>query len=117
MLQRTQNADRIQIVVVADVRDAENLAFHFTLAISDNGIERVAEFLNEFSGINSVRGANCGEGGCGRGCVKLQSNGLRAGASHGGTELRIFDENFPSLGQVTISHSPHKIQRSSQRRK
>ena len=52
VLERAQNADRVQVIVVADVRDAKELAFHFALAISHHGVEGLAEFFDDRSGVN-----------------------------------------------------------------
>src|ERR1039458_8819225 len=66
VLQRAQNTDRIEIVVVADVRNAKELAFHFALAIRYDGVERLAEFLDDLSGIDSIRRADRSQCGCRR---------------------------------------------------
>ena len=54
VFQGAQNADRIQVVVVSDVGDAEELAFHLALSVRHNRVERLAEFLDDFAGVDSV---------------------------------------------------------------
>src|ERR1035441_10208777 len=66
VLQRAQNTDRIEIVVVADVRNTEELALHFALAVRYHGVERLAEFFDDLSGIDSIRRADRSECGCRR---------------------------------------------------
>src|ERR1700688_5084551 len=100
MLERSQNTNRVQIVVVADVRDAEHLALHIALAVGYHCVKGLAKFLNDLSGIESIRRTNRGECGRGRCREELQPKGPNSCASHFGTELRIVDQGFPALDQV-----------------
>src|SRR5271165_133860 len=42
-------------IEIAEVRDAENLAFHGTLAVGDDGAEAIAVFLDDHAGVHSGR--------------------------------------------------------------
>src|ERR1700687_2206137 len=50
MFERREDADVIQIIVVADVGDAEKFAFHLTLAVGHHSIERFAELFYDLAG-------------------------------------------------------------------
>src|SRR5271154_6440418 len=52
------DGEQIGEVEVAEVRDAEDLAFHGPLAVGDDGTETVAEFLDDHAGIHTSRWFN-----------------------------------------------------------
>jgi len=54
LLQRAQNSDRVQIIKVAQMRDAEQLALHFALPVGDDGSKIVAELFHDGSLIDSL---------------------------------------------------------------
>src|SRR2546430_13539503 len=47
LLQRSQYSDRVQIVVIADVRDAKQLALHLGLAIGHDGSKGLTKLLHD----------------------------------------------------------------------
>src|SRR5215469_1353615 len=63
VFQRGECADRIEIVVIAEMRHAEELAFHLSLPVGDDGVERVVEFFNDGAGIDSRGRTDRGHGG------------------------------------------------------
>ena len=66
VLERRQNPDRIQIIVVADVGDAEQLALHVALSVGHHCRERLAEFLHDLAGVESRRSIDRGQRGARR---------------------------------------------------
>ncbi len=63
VFERAQNADRVEIVVVPNVRDAEQLAFHLALSVGDDRIKAFAELLHDLAGVDPVRRADRGQRG------------------------------------------------------
>src|SRR5215470_20043931 len=47
LLERRQNPYGVEIVVIADVCDTEELAFHLALSVGDHRTEGVAKFLDD----------------------------------------------------------------------
>ena len=58
MFQRGQNANRVQIIVVADVSDAEKLSLHFRLSVGHDRAKLVAEAFADGGGIGAGRGSD-----------------------------------------------------------
>src|ERR1700758_4655170 len=63
VFQRGKNSHGVQIVVIAEVGDAEELALHLALAIRYNRAERVAEFFDDFAGVEPGWRLDCGKRG------------------------------------------------------
>src|SRR4029077_8289069 len=63
LLQRRQYPDRVQIVVIADVRDAKQLALHLSLAIGHDSSEGLTKFLHNRSGIDPSGRFDCSKRG------------------------------------------------------
>src|SRR3954451_15707421 len=82
VLERAQDADRVEIVVVPDVSDPEQLALHLSLAVRHHGVERLAEFLHDLAGVEPIRSSNRRKSSGRRGSVKTQSQSLRSCPGH-----------------------------------
>src|SRR5260370_29760091 len=98
MFERRQDADGVQIIVVANVGDAEKFALHLTLAGGDDRIEGLAELFYNLAGIDAVgRRDRSKRRRRGRG-VELEAEGHCARARHFSAKLSIVYEFFPTLG-------------------
>ena len=115
VLQRADDADGIEVVVVAEMGDAEELALHLALAVGDDHGKALAEFLHDGAGIDAGgrqhRGHRSGRTG---GREQLQAERLHAGAHHGGRSFRIVDERIAAVGQIAVAGAANVIQRRRQ---
>src|SRR5258708_40377373 len=55
VLQSAENTDRVEIVLVADVRDAEQLPLHLALAVGYDRVEGLAKLFHDLSRVESFR--------------------------------------------------------------
>src|SRR5947209_17649714 len=117
VLKSGQNSDRVQIIVVTDVGDAEELALHFPLAVGYHRIEGLAEFLHNLAGVESVRRSDSRQRSRWGRRVELQAQGLGAGTRHLGAEFGIVDQDFAALCHVSLSHIADEFEGRSQRSK
>ncbi len=65
LFQRSQHSDRVEIVVIADVRNAKKLAFHLSLAVGDDRSKLIAEMLADGRRVDGFRSGHRGQRGGG----------------------------------------------------
>src|SRR5215472_4230229 len=118
LLERRQDPDRIQVVVIPQVRDAEQLAFHLPLPVGHRSRERLAELFHHSTRIQPVGRLDRGQRRRrSRRRVEPQSQGLRSGSRHRRRQLRIVDQRLASRPQISLAHLAHEIERGTERGK
>src|SRR5579862_2265342 len=62
LLQGSKRADRVQIIVVSQMSDAEQFSFHFSLAVGDYCAELIAKLPHDHAGIDAIGRLDSSEG-------------------------------------------------------
>src|SRR5580704_1866915 len=117
VFERAQNPNRVEIIVVPNMRDTEQLALHLTLPVRDYSVKRFTELFYDLARVDSVRRADRSQRSRRRRRIEFQSQSLCARPRHLRTNLGIVDQFFPAFDQIAAPHAPHKRERRSHRRK
>src|SRR5580693_2032682 len=114
VLERGQDADCIEIVVVSQVRDPEQLSLHLALTVCHDRSKAVAKLFYDCAGVDPARRLNRSKR-CRwrRGCEQFQSQSLRTGASHLRCQLSVFDQRGAASYQIAVAHLSNEIERRS----
>src|SRR6185437_1133655 len=104
-LKLRDHREQIREIEITEVRDAENLTFHRSLAVGNDRAEAVAEFLHDDAGIEALRRADSRDG---RGWRVF---GERLHAEFGNRVARGFREQLRVLDQLIHADALHVFQR------
>src|SRR3954463_4552227 len=97
LFQGTDDANGVEIVVIPDVSDAEQLAFHLTLAISYDRGKRVSELFHDGAGIDASRSRDCSQRSRRTAWrEQLQTESLGCCACHLSAQFSVIDQRHAS---------------------
>src|ERR1700733_12639037 len=98
MLQRADDTDRVHVVVVAKMRDAEQLALHVALAVGHDDGKALAKLFHDRTGVDAFGRENRGASGGRTGRREQpESQRLYARAHHGGGSFGVVDKSVASV--------------------